>query len=159
MHDGDVHILLGKVGTSWAPFGGVADVNERSLDAAARECHEESRGVISLESAHRLLHRATRLSTQTPRGYKFDLYVAAWKGDHNDVITKFRGAPLDGMAACYQEMTDIRWFALSTLREGGQRLRAPFRRDLYKVERVLCDSATCGCRSRVISDYKPSCIT
>ncbi len=107
IRNGEIYFLLSKEGygprkNKWDDFGGGKDIGERAIDTAARECWEESRGILGSEEAIR-----KKISYSTPIGKRYKMFflkVDALKTINNEnfIERKFRDF-------CRIEKTAIQW--------------------------------------------------
>ena len=134
---GAMWVLLGRLDSGWTSFGGGCMPGESARDAAARECHEETRGLIAREDIGRLLVNAPSIRTTTPSGRMFTLFLVLWGREHGGggIVREFGDVETCGMEESFLEVREIGWHRLNELR--SLRLRGPFRRDLARVERRL----------------------
>ena len=124
-------ILLGKMASGWSTLGGSAQRGESPADTAARECHEESRGVLPKRTIRQDVEQALVMRTVTPSGKCFDLFIVEWESQRDDPTQQFAQVDTSGWDCAYQELSELRWFHLDEVLRSN--LRGPLRRDLPRV--------------------------
>ena len=131
----ELEILLGKQHSGWSTFGGKGMEGETLLQTAARELHEEMRGVIPIEMAMKALHECPYIDSLTPTGKRFRLYALDWTGSCTDIPVLFKSVCPASMPKCYNETLDVAWVKWSCMRR--VKLRHPLSRDIGKIYSFL----------------------
>ena len=131
----ELEILLGKQHSGWSTFGGKGMEGETLLQTAARELHEEMRGVIPIEMAMKALQECPYIDSFTPTGKRFRLYALDWTGSCTDIPVLFKSVCPASMPKCYNETLDVAWVKWSCMRR--VKLRHPLSRDIGKIYSFL----------------------
>lgn len=104
---GEVYFLLSKEGygeseDTWCDFGGACDEGESPLETAARECWEESRGIIGDKKAI-----TSKISNDSCIGKKYPMYFMEVQRTPDINNQKFLQRTFTEF--CHMEKTQIAW--------------------------------------------------
>ena len=115
--DGQLYFLLSKEGygfsaNTWCDFGGSKDGAEMAFQTAARECWEESRGILGTESAI-----AEQISSKQPIGKTYALFFL--KVPDPSSITNEAFLKRRFFSFCRMEKTAIAWVKAKAVYEAA----------------------------------------
>ena len=139
----DRQVLLGKEKRGWSGFSGKREEIDTSYESTAiREFQEETIGLLEFDDVKRLLENARLITSSTPRGFKFYLFVAHLQERDYDKLTNQLFQRNRKSSACVyeREKTEIRWVNVDKLED--MKLSRCFKHDLANIQNILRTTAS-----------------
>lgn len=137
IHDGYGHILLAlQKGNRWSSFSGKAVPGESAAQTALREFHEESLFIFSEHIDLTNIAFAPRMSSHTPNGVPFHLFIIRIDYDTGfpEAFERVRRSnTYRGFDGC-KETSSIAWFQWNQVNR--LRMRNSLRSDIESIRHI-----------------------